>query len=343
MKKELQNNKDNPQGELKTKKSLRVLITAVGSTNALCIIKGLKKQQDYDVYIVGTDTNEKSNTAGSAFCDSFYEVPPATESENYINAIQEIITRESIDLLVPILNVELETIAKKRKSIEKSTYLLLSSYKTVTTCNDKLKTIKFLNEMGLPTLKTIKVDGTKNLENLLVESGITFPFFAKPRKGSGSINVYEILNKEELGLIKRIKDPIIQEKGMGQEYTIDVFCDGKKMVTAVPRLRIETKSGISYKGKTEKDDRLIEYAKIISEKLHIKGPANIQCFKKDDEIRFTEINPRFSGGLSLTIESGVNTPLLALKMAVGEELKTTRNFRIVKMCRYWEEVFYSED
>ena len=325
------------------KRSLRVLITGVGSTTAICVIKGLKKQQEYDVYIVGTDTNEKTSIAGSNFCDSFYKVPPANHANSYLSAIQDIIRMESVDLLIPIINSELETIARKREPIEKLTYLLLSSYETVMICNDKFKTFKFLEENGLPTVKTVKVDNIENLKNNFLKSGITFPLIAKPQKGFGSVDVYEIFSEEELSLVKRIKNPIIQEKARGQEYTIDVFCDGEKMIIAVPRKRIETKSGISYKGQTEKDERLIEYAKIVSEKLHIKGPANIQCFKEGDDIRFTEINPRFSGGLSLTIESGANSPLLALKMAAGEQLKTTKDFRIVKMCRYWEEVFYSEN
>jgi carbamoyl-phosphate synthase large subunit len=323
-------------------KSLRVLITGVGSTTSLSVIKGLRKQQEYDVFIVGTDTNVDDNIAGSAFCDLFFQVPSAGHSGEYVAAIQELVSKHSIDLFIPIINDELEIIAENRKAIEKSTYVLLSSYDTVLTCNDKCKTFKFFNDLGLPTLKTIDVAGSRKPQELLSESGITFPFFAKPRKGLGSSDVYEIRNKEEIGLINRIKDPIIQEKALGQEYTIDVFCDGEKMITAVPRSRLETKSGISYKGKTEKDYRLVEYARIISEKLKIKGPANIQCFKKDDEVRFTEINSRFSGGLSLTIQSGVNTPLLALKLAAGEKLKVIEDFEIVEMCRYWDEVFYNE-
>ena len=86
--------------------------------------------------------------------------------------------------------------------------------------------------------------------------------------------------------------------------------------------------------------RLASYAKKIVEGLRIKGPANIQCFKNDDEIRFLEINPRFSGSLPLTIAAGVNTPLLALRLCVGQVLDPVNDFDIVKMCRYWEEIFY---
>ena len=325
------------------KKSLNVLITGVGSTTALSVIKGLRQQNEFNVFIVGTDINEKEDIAGSKFCDKFFKVPLAVEEEDYIGTLVDMINSESIDLLIPIVDIELEVIARNRDIIEKSTYLLLSSYSTVMICNDKFRTYKFFNKLGIPTLKTILVNDFSNIKNLLAHSGIDVPLIAKPRKGVSSRDVYEIQNEEELFLIKKVKDPVIQKKGRGQEYTIDVFCDGKKLISAVPRKRIETRAGISYKGQTEKDEKLINYAKRIAEELDIKGPANIQCFKNDEEINFFEINPRFSGSLPLTIEAGVNTPLFALKMATEEEPKLVDNFKIVKMCRYWEEVFYYGD
>jgi len=321
-------------------KKINVLITGVGSTTALSVIKGLKKQNEFDVFIVGTDINEKYDIAGSKFCDKFFKVPIAFEEENYIDTLVSIINSESIDLLIPIVDIELEVIARNRNIIEKSTYLLLSSYNIIMTCNDKLKTYEFFENIGIPTLKTVLFDDSSDIKNLIDSAGVDFPFIVKPRKGVSSRDVYEIQNEEELPLIKRIKDPVIQEKGRGQEYTIDVFCDGEKVISAVPRRRIETRAGISYKGITEKDKKLINYAKKIAEELHIKGPANIQCFKNGDEVKFFEINPRFSGSLPLTIAAGVNTPLFALKMAAGEELRPTMDFKIVRMCRYWEEVFY---
>ena len=320
-------------------KQIKVLITSVGSTPAIAAIKALKKQKEFDVSIIGTDINEKTNIAGSNFCDRFYKVPYAVDEKNYMSVLRDIVTSESIDLLIPIVENELEVIARNREIIERSTYLLLSSYETIMMCNDKFRTYEFFNQADIPTQKTLLVENTDSLENL-IESGMNFPLIVKPRFGLGSRDVYEIRNKEEFFLVNRMKNPLVQEMNQGQEYTIDTFCDGKELISAVPRKRIETKAGISYKGQTVRDEVLINYASKINKKLNIKGPANIQCFKNGDEVRFTEINPRFSGGLPLTIESGVNTPLLALKMAAGEEIKPIQDFKVVKMCRYWEEIFY---
>lgn len=322
------------------RKSFRVLITGVGSTTALSVIKGLRKQKEFKVFIIGTDINKKDDIAGSYFCDKFFKVPLAIEEEKYVDTLIDIINLEAIDLLIPIVDIELEVIARNKDIFEKSTFLLLSSYNTIMTCNDKIRTFEFFNKIGISTMKTILINDYRKIKDIITYSGIKYPIIVKPRKGVSSRDVYKIHSEEELFFVKRVKDPVVQEMGFGQEYTIDVFCDGEKLISAVPRKRVETRAGISYKGQTEKDINLINYAKKIAEALKIKGPANIQCFKDSDEIKFIEINPRFSGSLPLTIEAGVNTPLFALKIAAGGKLDPINDFKIVKMCRYWEEVFY---
>lgn len=314
----------------------------MGSTTAISVIKGLRKQEEFNVFIVGTDINERDNIAGSKFCNKFFKIPPAIEEENYIRALVSIIEAESIDLFIPIVDIELEVMARNKHIIEKLTYLLLSFYDTIMICNDKLKTYEFFESTGIPTFKTVLLNDSSDIKDIINSADIEFPLIVKPRKGVSSRDVYEIQGESDFLFIKKVKDAIVQEKGKGQEYTIDIFCNGEILISAVPRKRIETRSGISYKGQTAKDEKLINYAKKIAEELKIKGPANIQCFKNGDDVRFFEINPRFSGSLPLTIAAGVNTPLFALKMATGEKLEPVEDFKIVKMCRYWEEVFYDE-
>jgi len=324
------------------KRNVRVLITGVGSTTAVSAIKGLRKQGTFNTFVVGADLNDGNNIAGAAFCDNFYRIPPASEGKAYIDRLLDVIRGESIDLLIPIVDSELEVLSRYGDVVARSTYLLLSSYDTVMTCNDKMRTFHLFTRLGVPTLKTVLVEDRASVKKLMREHGVDFPFVAKPRKGVSSRGVYEIRTWDELCLLDRIEEPIIQEKGYGREYTIDAFCDDGQLLAAVPRERMEIRSGISYKGQTVRSDILVDYTRTIVESLGIRGPANIQCFFDGKNVRFFEVNPRFSGSLPLTIASGVNTPLLALQVALGEKPETLTHFKIVKMCRYWDEVFYEK-
>jgi len=44
-------------------RKINVLITGVGSTTAISAIKGLRKQKEFKIFIVGVDINEKDNIA----------------------------------------------------------------------------------------------------------------------------------------------------------------------------------------------------------------------------------------------------------------------------------------
>lgn len=321
------------------KNKINVLITGVGSTTAISVIKGLNKQSNFKLNIIGTDIFGEDDIAGSKFCDKFFVVPPANNEAKYITEISRIVNNESIDILIPIVDIELEKIAKNQKAFI-NTFVLLSSYETVIKCNDKLQTYEFFKKFDIPTVKTLFLGDLNNIDQKISESGIKYPLIAKPRKGVSSRDVYEIKEADENVLIKRIKDPIIQEKGYGEEYTIDLFGDGNRLISAVPRKRIETRSGISYKGTSVKNTELIEYSEKIYNKLKFVGPANLQCFLEDNEVKFFDINPRFSGSLPLTIASGVNTVLMSLKLAMGEQIEPMNDFKEIKMCRYWEEIFY---
>jgi carbamoyl-phosphate synthase large subunit len=70
---------------------------------------------------------------------------------------------------------------------------------------------------------------------------------------------------------------------------------------------------------TVRDERLIELARDVAEKLRLVGPANIQCFREPGGSHFiTDINSRFGGGFPLPLAAGGRYPELALALARGE-------------------------
>ncbi len=140
-------------------------------------------------------------------------------------------------------------------------------------------------------------------------------------------------------------DLIVQSCLSGEEYTTDILADlNGEIIAVVPRLRLETRAGIIYKGRTCHDERLISWGHRIGKALNIKGPANIQCFVSGDEISYFEVNPRFSAGLPLTIAAGVNSPWWLLRLLAGERpAQELLPFKPIMMTRYWSEVFHPVD
>ncbi len=57
-----------------------------------------------------------------------------------------------------------------------------------------------------------------------------------------------------------------------------------------------------------------------AEALDIRGPANIQVKLDGDKITIFEVNPRFSGGIPLTIAAGADFPAWLIEMSCGRKV-----------------------
>ena len=290
---------------------MNILLTAIGKR--IQLIKHLKRNWE----VIGTDADEL--IAGKNFVDSFYNIPKYNE-KGYIQKLLRICEKEKVDFLVPLYEKEFITLCNSREDFFKiGTQLILSSKKIIEICNDKWKSYKFFkdNNIDIPLSYS-----KEELEHILKENkNINFPLIIKPLDGMGSNGVFKINNLKELLFFKDyVKNPIIQEFVEGKEYTIDVLCDlNSNIISIVPRLRMEVRSGEVVKSRTEKHEKIIKSTFSLCEKLrecgNIRGPLTIQCIiTKYGQIKFIEINPRFGGGVPLTFKAGVDYGEYFIKM-----------------------------
>jgi carbamoyl-phosphate synthase large subunit len=264
--------------------------------------------------IITTDLNPLS--PGLYFCDKFYCAPLCT-SPDYIETIKSICIKEKISLLIPTIDEELPIYAKLSKDFEDiGVRVIVSNYNAVIICNDKMLTYKIFLEKSIPTPKTY-------LPEELDVPSMKYPLFIKPRFGRGSVNSFMIRSEKELVFfLDYIDKPVVQEYLVGKEFTIDVLADlNGKVISSVPRERLLIRAGVSDRGVTIDNDALMEWGKRIVEMLGLIGPVNIQGKLFQDKIKFIEINPRFSGGIQLTVKSGPNFPELLIRMHLGDDIK----------------------
>jgi carbamoyl-phosphate synthase large subunit len=137
----------------------------------------------------------------------------------------------------------------------------------------------------------------------------------------------------------KFPDLIFQEYLPGAEYTIDVLCDlNKKPLVAVPRIRLETKGGISTKGKVVHDPQIERICMDIADYVGIRGPCCIQMKEaKDGTLKPVEVNPRMGGGTIFAALAGVNFPALILDLIREKEILKP-SFSEVTIIRYFEEI-----
>jgi carbamoyl-phosphate synthase large subunit len=286
--------------------------------------------------VVVTDVNPLSPAVHVA--DKAYRVPLADDPA-YLPELLKICQAEQIRLAIPTIDDELELFgASRQKFADIGVLAACSSRETAALCNDKYATWRQLSAAGVPAARTYLPEE--------LPAKPKFPLFIKPRVGRGAVGAHMIRNQRDLEFFRDYVDrPVIQEYLESPEYTIDVLCDSRgRPLSIVPRERVVIRAGVIDRGRTVKSSALLELAEQVCAAITFFGPINIQCRLRDGWPSVFEINPRFSGGIPLTIASGANFPKMLIKLAMGATLAPrVGEFRAgVWMTSYEASVFLEE-
>ena len=297
-------------------KKFSILFTCIG--RRVSLLEGFgkaAKRLKVDVCFIGADANELS--AALQLCDKKYIVKPIKHPD-YVKELLGIVKRNKVKLLVPTIDTDLLILAKnKAKFASLGCCVLVSEPAAVSICQDKRRTHKFLSKNGFNTPDTIAV------ATALRRKGISWPCLLKPWDGAASKGVTTVYDRKELAFFaRRIPNCVVQELAKGIEHTCDVFVDFDMQVRCVvPRKRIQVRSGEVSKGQVVKNRRIMTQAAEVIKILKAgPGVITLQCFlQPDGEIIFTEINPRFGGGVPLAIKAGANFPKWILQQLIGQK------------------------
>lgn len=295
---------------------MNILITS--ASNKVWLIqafkKALMKNGGGNVFAVDIDPKK----IALSFADQHWLVPKS-DNKYFIPELIRLCQQENIQLIVPTRDGELKILSKNRKLFEKNNIkIMVAEVSTIEVCQDKYKFYQYCTEHNFKAVKTY-------LKNEISE--IKFPVFIKPRKGSGAKLDYVAHSKKKLEQFLRLYDEIefvIQPFIEEQEYTIDLFSDfNGKIISVIPRQRVEVRNGESFIGKTENNQTIIDQASRLAVNLQLIGHNTLQCFydRQTEHLSFIEVNPRFGGGADLGFSAGVLTPEFLVQLMNGNELK----------------------
>ncbi len=263
--------------------------------------------------VIATDIDPFSPAVHLA--DAAEEVP-RSDQPGYVDALLDVCTAHDAGILVPTIDDELETIAAAAGRFAAAGVVVMAPHAdTARICRDKLLTAEHLQRHG------IRVAATWTPAEVRARR-LPPPLFIKPRRGRGSVGAFPIRTADQLRFfLDYVPDPVVQEYLEGPEYTIDLFCDLEgQPISAVPRERIVIRSGVTDRGRTVGSAALVDLAVRCAAVLQFRGAVNVQCRVVEGTPVIFEINPRFSGGIQLTIAAGADFAEWTIRAARGESL-----------------------
>jgi carbamoyl-phosphate synthase large subunit len=333
---------------------INVLLTGVGAPGTKGTLYALKKNQDkVRVNVIGVDLKE--DVIGKYWVSKFYQVPPP-ENEEYIERINKICSKESIDMIVPQTTRETAILSKNLSRMESK--VTVSGAMAIEKANNKYELMESCKELGIPVPDFFLIKSIEELRQRVSELGYPeTPVVVKPPVSFGSRGfrvlretstwdtmrfLSEKPNSTEASLDELSKilgdsfpELLVTQFLPGSEYTVDAF-SGSKVSVAIPRIRKEIVNGISFRTSLDYRKDIMDYSLRLAKSLGLQYAFGFQ-FKLDEEgtPRILECNPRVQGTMVASVFSGVNVIWMSVREGLGYPVRSIPKLKNSEFYRYW--------
>lgn len=249
------------------------------------------------------------------------------DSPNFAEDLLDVVKRHNIRVVVPLMNgaaTALSMISDEVQNID--CWPAVSNYSVCRMCEDKRATEAWFNEHHVRTPLSYPKCNSRDL-------------IAKPRFGFGGRGIERIRLED----VKRYeeRDYLIQAIVEGLEYSVDAYVskDGT-ILGSVSRRRLRIADGEVINSLTIRRESLLKEAERILKEGHFRGPVTLQAIEQDNSYWFIDINPRFGGGVVLSIHAGADFPRLLIREVMGRSVQPVMWKENILMTRSHQEVFF---
>jgi carbamoyl-phosphate synthase large subunit len=311
-----------------------VLVTGVGDTVGQALIKALRRS-GVACRIVGTDRDELS--AGLRWVDRAALLPHCAAAGDYLREIRRVCAEEGVELIFPGSEKELDLLAAHAGLLrsEIGAIVVGSPPDVLRVAMNKWETCRFLERAGLNFPRYARLESGEETARLVAECG--FPLIAKP---------FRIDSAHDLAAAKRTGGELVVQEYLlpdEEEYSVEVYTlrDGRQ-AGSICYHRRHMVAGDTYKARVLEHAAAQAEACRVAAALGAAGPCNVQLRVTSRGPVTFEINPRFSGGVSMRAHFGFNEAEMAIRdLALGETVPAP-NVRAGVALRFWEELYLEE-
>lgn len=282
---------------------MNILILSAGTRNK--IVQYFKTALKGKGIVIATDCSEIAPAIYDA--DKYYIVP-RMDAPQYLDVIFGICKENNVSGVLSLIDPELSLLAAHVDEFGKIGVTVIgSNYDLCEMSLDKMQMFRWLTEHGYKTARSY-VDKEAFYQDM--EAGvINYPVFVKPVRGSASIAISKVFDRETVDLLFTHDDNLmIQEFLNGQEIGADVYIDmiSGEVVSVFTKKKLKMRAGETDKAVSFKDEKLFLLIERFVTEVGYRGQIDIDIFDIGGEYYISEVNPRFGGGYPHAYECGVD-------------------------------------
>ena len=298
--------------------AVNVLILSAGTRNK--IVQYFRKTLAGKGTVIATDM---SSLAPAIYEADKYYIVPGMHDVTYLDVILGICRKESITGVLSLIDPELSLLAEHKAEFEAlGTTVIGSSYTLCEMSLDKFEMYNWLVEHGYRCARSY-MDKEAFFADVDAEL-IAYPVFVKPAKGSASISISKVYDRETVELLFAHEDGLmIQEFLDGQEIGADVYIDivSHEVVSIFTKKKLKMRAGETDKAVSFKDEKLFALIERFVRDAGYNGQIDIDIFDVNGDYYISEVNPRFGGGYPHAYESGADHMKLIVNNLEGKANK----------------------
>ena len=309
---------------------MNILVTAIGSFSADCVVNSLKAKEHK---VVGCDIYPSTWHAVSKDCDCVYQAPFATNEREYISFLLEVCKKEQVDCIFPLTDLEIDVLNRHRVEFaDANVSVFIQSETCLNIARDKFAMYRLFKDD-----ECVNVPYSVCSEEM--DLGFPIPAIAKPINGRSSEGLKRITRNEELKEFVGVTNYIIQQNISGSVFTVDYVRDRLGNDFAIPREELlRTKNGAGTTIRVFSDELLSKTVSYIGDKLGIIGCVNMEFIFNDGKYYLIDINPRFSAGVAFSNFVGYDMVTNHLDSFVGGCVCDPIEYKEQIICKQYKEV-----
>lgn len=247
-----------------------------------------------------------------------------------------VIRSEGVDLVLPFVDPAVEVVASLRGATD--AFVPVSDERLCRVMFDKSAADDWFRLHSIPVPDRVA---------LPLEGKVVLPIILKPRCGSASKGI-TICRRES-----DIPAEIDAQTYMAQRYvadaeevTADCYVDrAGRVLSVVPRIRLETAGGEVTRSITVRDQALIALVRRVLDAGAFRGPVTVQLLRdrRNGQSLVMEVNPRLGGGVVTSIAAGSGILDMLIGETLGERMDPVDDWRDhTLVARYLAEVVFTD-
>lgn len=313
----------------------RVLVLNAAARHGLVAIRSLGRR---GLSVTAGCSTRWTAGGASKYADRRVTYPdPETHPGEFVDAVESELRRGDYEMVLPVNQVTVETVAKYAPRFEAHAAVPLLPYEDLCAGLDKARTVAAAREFDVPHPETLL---PHEVDLDAVGSTLGYPAVVKPCRGSGRDGVTVCSTREELEAAYRRTR---RERGrtLVQEYVpnggergVYTFYDRDGALSALTvqrRIRSEhPDGGASTYRETVTDPTAVDCADRLLSSLGWEGVAmaEFRVDPRDGRPKLLEVNPRLWGSLALSVYAGVDFPYLLYRLATGRPVERDLGYEV---------------